>query len=251
MPLRPIQIVPLPGLPEIAPGADLAALIAAAVQRNNLNIAGGDIFVVTQKIVSKAEGRIVQLDSILPSEKAKRFALEFEKDPRLIELVLREARCIVRMERGLIIAETQHGFVCANAGVDTSNAPPGTAILLPEAPDGSAETLRQRLSAACGVEVGVIISDTFGRPWREGLVNVAIGVAGIAPLADYRATRDTSGKILQSTVLAVADELASAAELAMGKSKNVPVAIIKGLASRGGQGTGRDLIRPAERDLFR
>jgi len=251
VPLRPIQIVPVPGLPEIATGDDLAALIAGALEEGELCVAGGDIFVVTQKIVSKAEGRIVQLGSVLPSERAKRWALKYEKDPRLIELVLREARRIVRMERGLIIAETRHGFVCANAGVDTSNAPAETAILLPEDPDRSAEALRQRLTASCAVEIGVIISDTFGRPWREGLVNVAIGVAGIAPLADYRATRDTSGRILQSTVLAVADELASAAELAMGKSENVPVVIVKGYSSGAVRGTGRDLIRPAERDLFR
>lgn len=209
------------------------------------------MFVVAQKIVSKAEGRIVRLDSIEPSERAKMWAAQYGKDARVIELVLKEAARIVKMERGVIIAETPHGFVCANAGVDSSNTPKGTAALLPEDPDRSARKLQAGLSKHFGVPVGVIISDTFGRPWREGLVNVALGVAGIPPLIDYRGRRDAGGKIMQATIIALADELASAAELVMGKFDRVPVAIIQGVATVKRSGKGRELIRPAERDLFR
>jgi coenzyme F420-0:L-glutamate ligase/coenzyme F420-1:gamma-L-glutamate ligase len=246
-----IEIFPVPGLPEIGSGDDLVRLIADAVKAQEFRVAPGDIFVVAQKIVSKAEGRIVRLDSIVPSERAVLWASEWGKEPRVIELVLREAKRIVRMERGVVIAETRHGFVCANAGVDLSNAEEGTAILLPVDPDGSACMLQARLGAEFGVEIGVIVSDTFGRPWREGLVNVALGVAGIAPLIDYRGMRDATGKLLQATIIAAADELASAAELAMGKSDRVPVAIIRGVRMTTRAGSGRDLIRPAEKDLFR
>ena len=206
---------------------------------------------VAQKIVSKAEGRIVRLDSIKPSVQATMWAAQYGKDARVIELVLKEAARIVKMERGVIVAETRHGFVCANAGVDTSNTPKGTAALLPEDPDRSARNLQAELSKLFGMPVGVIISDTFGRPWREGLVNVALGVAGIAPLIDYRGRRDAGGKVMQATIIALADELASAAELVMRKFDRVPVAIIQGAAGVKRSGKGRDLIRPAERDLFR
>ncbi|HYK78902.1 MAG TPA: coenzyme F420-0:L-glutamate ligase [Micropepsaceae bacterium] len=246
----PIQIFPLPGLPEIQPGDDLARLILGAVRMQDFRVAAGDVFVVAQKIVSKAEGRIVILDAIVPSTRAEKWAEEWGKDSRVIELVLREAKRIVRMERGVIVAETSHGFVCANAGIDLSNADEGTAILLPEDPDASARALQTRLGENLGVDIGIIISDTFGRPWREGLVNVALGVAGIAPLIDYRGERDANGKLLQATIIAMADELASAAELVMGKADRVPVAIIRGIA-RAGNGSGRDLIRPEARDLFR
>ena len=246
-----IQIIPLVGLPEIAPGDDLSRLLLDAVKRQDLRIGEGDLFVVAQKIVSKAEGKIVRLDSIQPSERAERWAADYQKDPRVIELVLTEASRIVRMERGVIVAETRHGFVCANAGVDVSNAPDGTAILLPDDPDRSARTLQARLEEHLGVHVAVIISDSFGRPWREGLVNVALGVAGIAPLVDYRGQHDASGKTLQATVIARADELAAAAELVMGKIDRVPVAIVQGAASAEESGSGRDLIRPAAADLFR
>jgi coenzyme F420-0:L-glutamate ligase/coenzyme F420-1:gamma-L-glutamate ligase len=164
--------------------------------------------------------------------------------------VLRNAKRIIRMERGVIIAETQHGFVCANAGIDLSNADEGTAILLPEDPDASARALQTRLGESLGADIGVIISDTFGRPWREGLVNVALGVAGVGSLIDYRGARDANGKLLQATIIAMADELASAAELVMGKADRVPVAIIRGVA-KGPSGSGRGLIRPEETDLFR
>lgn len=245
-----IHIFPVTGLPEVKAGDDLPHLIIGAL-KTAPPLSTGDIVVVAQKIVSKAEGRFVRLESMNPSERAIRWASEYQKDARVIELVLREARRIVRMERGVIVAETHHGFVCANAGVDVSNVPEGTALLLPEDPDRSALHIYARLKETFGIDIGVIISDTFGRPWREGLVNVALGVAGIAPLLDYRGTRDASGKLLQATWIALADEIASAAELVMGKTDGVPVAIVKGLNTPSGSGAGRDLIRPAEHDIFR
>ena len=247
----PVQIIPLTGLPEVAPGDDIARLLAEAAERQGLVLNQGDVFVVAQKIVSKAEGRIVRLDSIEPSARAKRWAAEYQKDPRVIELVLREASSIVRMERGVIIAQTRHGFICANAGVDVSNVPGETASLLPENPDRSARTLQEQLVRVFGVHLAVIISDTFGRPWREGLVNVALGIAGMNPLVDYRSQRDAHGKTLRATVIALADELAAAGGLVMGKPDRVPVAVVQGMAVSQGKGSGRDLIRPAERDLFR
>ena len=251
MPQSTIQIFPLLGLPEVKPGDDLARLIVEAAAKNDLRVTEGDILVVAQKIVSKAEGRIVPLNSIAPSERAHAWAQAWSKDARLVELVLRESARIVRMEKGIIISETAHGFVCANAGVDVSNAPEECAILLPLDPDASARALQSRLSEAFGVSIGVIVSDTFGRAWREGLVNVALGVAGLTPLLDYRGARDANGKMLQATVIAVADEIAAAAELAMGKADRVPVVLVRGVAPKSRDGSGRDLIRPAERDLFR
>jgi coenzyme F420-0:L-glutamate ligase/coenzyme F420-1:gamma-L-glutamate ligase len=201
--------------------------------------------------VSKAEGRLVKLDSIVPSQRAKDWGAEFARDPHLVELVLREARSILRMERGIIIAETGHGFICANAGVDASNAPDGYAILLPQDPDASARHLKHRLEKEFGVVLGIIVSDSFGRPWREGLVNVALGVAGLSPLLDYRGRNDTAGKVLTATVIATADELASAAELVTGKLARIPVALIRGADLSGRHGSGRDLLRAPENDLFR
>jgi coenzyme F420-0:L-glutamate ligase / coenzyme F420-1:gamma-L-glutamate ligase len=250
VPHAPIHITALAELPEIAPGDDLSALIVEAVKRQDLPINNGDIFVVAHKIVSKAEGKIVWLDSIQPSKRAEQWAAEYQKDPRVIELVLLESSRIVRMERGVIVAETRHGFICANAGVDVSNAPNGGAILLPEDPDRSARAMQIRLTNNFGVHVAVIIADSFGRPWREGLVNVALGVAGLAPLVDYRGKRDASGKVLQATLIAKADELAAAAELVMGKIDRVPVAIVQGVVSDDQAGSGRDLIRSAATDIF-
>ena len=247
----PVEIHPLPGLPEIRPGDDIAAAIVHAARASDIRIAENDVFVVAQKIVSKSEGRIVLLDRVVPSERARLWAEKWNKDARVVELVLRESKRIVRMERGVVIAETPHGFVCANAGVDVSNADEGTAILLPENPDASARALHSALSATFACHVGVIVSDTFGRAWREGLVNVALGVAGLAPLLDYRGQADANGKPLQATVIAVADELASAAELVTGKSDRIPVAIIRGANIAGRVGSGADLIRPADKDLFR
>jgi coenzyme F420-0:L-glutamate ligase/coenzyme F420-1:gamma-L-glutamate ligase len=239
----PVRIVGLKGLPEVRPGDDIAALI-----RSKTGVIEEDtIVVVAQKIVSKAEGAIVDLRSIVPSDLAKNWASQFGKDARLIELVLRESRRIVRMDRDILIAETRHGFVTANAGIDQSNVPgEHFATTLPVDPDASARRIREGLG--CGA---VIISDTFGRPWREGLVNVAIGVSGIDPLADLRGERDRSGRELHATLLAVADELAAAAGLAMPKAAGVPVALITGFAWKRVEGSARSLRRAPERDLFR
>jgi coenzyme F420-0:L-glutamate ligase/coenzyme F420-1:gamma-L-glutamate ligase len=239
------------GLPEITPGADLAALIASAFASEGRRVESGDVLVVAQKIVSKAEGAMVRLDDVVPSPIAAQWAAQLAKDARVVELILRESRRIVRMDRGVLIAETRHGFVCANAGVDTSNVPPGCATLLPDDPDASAERLRSALSASVGCPVAVIVSDTFGRPWREGLVNVALGVAGVQPLLDYRGTEDSYGRPLTSTLIALADELAAAAEMVMKKSARTPVAMVRGAAEWAGQGTGRMLMRDPSHDLFR
>lgn len=246
-----IRIIGIPGVPEVKTGDDLAALIADAVRRASIEIASGDIFVVTQKVVSKAEGRLVRLADVTPSPLARCWAADLGKDPRIIEVVLGEARRIVRMDRGVLIAETAHGFVCANAGVDASNVSEGSVALLPRDPDASARGLCGALCKAFDRPVAVIISDTFGRPWREGVVNVALGVAGVDPLVDYRGQTDPHGHLLQTTVVASADELAAAAELVMGKTAGVPVAIIQGSRCRQGEGSGRALLRPADRDLFR
>jgi len=251
MPASTIQIVPVPGLPEMRSGDDIAALIVSRLRQLDLVVSPGDVFVVAQKIVSKAEGRLVSLNEIVPSQRAAEWAQKWDKDARVIELVLRESKTILRMERGIIVSETKHGFICANAGVDASNTAENTAVLLPENPDQSAHALQDALQRVFDVRLGVIISDTFGRAWREGLVNVALGVAGLPALIDYRGQRDGDGKLLNATLIGAADELASAAELVMGKADRVPVAIIRGFAPSAPQGTGRDLIRPKERDLFR
>ncbi len=251
MPNPQIHIHGVPGIGEIVPGDDLGERIVRAVNGSGLRIGAEDVFVVSQKIVSKAEGRIVRLDTIEPSPLARRWATEHHKDPRIVEVILRESRRIVRMDRGILIAETHHGFICANAGVDASNAAPGTVTLLPEDPDRSAASLKGQLEEAFGARLAVIISDTFGRPWREGLVNVALGVAGLAPLLDLRGQTDGFGRPLQVTIIAVADELAAAAELVKGKTDCVPVAIVQGFRVAGTEGSGRDLLRPADQDLFR
>jgi len=215
------------------------------------SVESGDVFVVAQKIVSKAEGAIRRLDEVAPSAMAIAWAKETGKDARLVEVILGEARRIVRMDRGILIAETRHGFVCANAGVDSSNVEPGFATVLPEDPDASAERLRKALSDGFGQPVAVIVSDTFGRAWREGVVNVALGVAGLMPLLDYRGGSDSFDRPLTSTVIALADELASAAEIVTRKSAGTPVAIVRGAAEWAGDGNGRMLIRDPSRDLFR
>jgi len=239
-----ISIRPVEGLPEIEQGADLGELIAGRAE-----LADRDILVVAQKAVSKAEGRVVRLDDVEPSERARELA--GDQDPRRIEVILREAARIVRSRPPLVIAETQHGFVCASAGVDSSNAPEaGTVVLLPVNPDASAQRLRDRLRELAGAEVGVIVSDSFGRPWRQGTTDVAIGLAGIRPLLDLKGTLDRAGYELHATVIAVADELAGAAELVLGKTGGVPAAVIRGYDASG-EGSARDLVMPAERDLFR
>ena len=243
--------MPVFGLPEIVPGVDLAALLHTALVDQGTAPQDGDILVVTQKIVSKAEGCIVQLDDVEPSALAIEWATRWDKDARVVELVLRQSRRIVRMDRGVIICETHHGLVCANAGVDCSNVGGDRATLLPPDPDASAERLRSALSAASGARVGVIISDTFGRAWREGQTNVAIGVAGVEALRHFEGQRDPTGYELRVTMLATADELAGAAELVMGKVDAVPVALIRGLARALSQGKASELVRPAGNDLFR
>ena len=212
----------------------------------------GDVVVVTHKVVSKAEGRLVDLATVEPSALAKGFAARYEKDPSQIEVVLRESKRIVRMDRGIIISETHQGFVCANAGVDASNVPGDeTVCLLPLDPDASARRLRDALASLAGGDLAVIVSDSFGRAWRHGITNVAIGVAGMEPLADYRGERDPYGYPLTASVLAVADEIAAAAELVMGKTKGIPVAVVRNYPYERGSGTGRDLLMEPERDLFR
>ena len=242
-----MRVLPVEGIPEIRPGDDLAALVAEAA-----DVRADDIVVVTHKIVSKAEGRLVDLRTVEPSALAKAFAARHGKDPRQIEVVLRESRRIVRMDRGLIISETHHGFVCANAGVDASNVPGDEVVcLLPVDPDASSARLRERLAQRAGSDLAVIVSDSFGRPWRDGITNVAIGVAGLRSLVDYRGETDPHGFPLEASVLAVADELAAAAELVMGKTAGIPIAIVRGYPYERAAGTGRALIMPPERDLFR
>ena len=239
-----IEIAPVEGLPEIRAGNDLAALIAERAELRD-----GDVLVVAHKVVSKAEGRIVRLADVEPSEEARRLAAG--EDPRRIEVILRESKRIVRTRPPLVIAETRHGFVCASAGVDASNAPePGTVVLLPEDPDASAGLLRERLGELSGAEIGVIVSDSFGRAWRLGTTDVAIGLSGIRPLLDLEGERDPVGYELHATVIAVADELATAAELVLGKTAGTPAAVIRCVDARG-EGNARELVIPEERDLFR
>lgn len=249
---RELRLIGVTGLPEIVPGGDLASLIMNAASRQGTPIEEGDVLVVTQKVVSKAEGRLVNLKTVKPSPFARHFAQAYHKDARLVEVVLRESRRIVRMDRGILIAETRHGFVCANAGVDASNvAQTETVALLPEDPDRSAEAIRAAVRERLGVEVAVVISDSFGRPWREGVGNVAVGVAGMLALHDYTGQQDPGGYTLRVTVMAVADELAAAAELAMGKLGRVPVVIVRGYDYPQGCGKATDLVRAPELDMFR
>lgn len=247
-----LRVIGLAGLPEVRPGDDISALILEAAERQGIRLRRtGDVVVVTQKIVSKAEGRVVALADVAPGPEAAMLAQETEKDPRVVELILRESRRIVRQAGPVLITETRHGFVCANAGVDASNVGQGLVALLPEDPDRSAAEIRAGLRERTGLEVAVVISDTFGRPWREGHTNVAVGIAGMEAFADYVGQVDPYGYELRVSVLAVADELAGAAELVMGKLSGVPAAIVRGYEYPKGPGTARDMIRPAERDLFR
>jgi len=246
------EVIGIEGIGEVRPGDDVAALIVDAAARQRTPLAAGDVVVISQKIVSKSEGRLVRLTDVTPTPAALSMAGHLDRDPRLVEVILRESRRIVRMDRGILIAETHHGWVCANAGVDQSNVDADTVALLPEDPDGSARALRERFSAAAGGDVAVVIADTFGRPWREGLTNIAIGVAGFAPLKSYLGERDPAGRPLQATILALADELASAAEPVMGKLDRVPAAIVRGLLLPSDDGSGsKSLLRDPARDLFR
>jgi coenzyme F420-0:L-glutamate ligase/coenzyme F420-1:gamma-L-glutamate ligase len=245
--LRQVDLIGVDGILEVNPGDDLAELI-----RTRVKLLAGDVVVVAQKVVSKAEGRMRHLADVTAGEEAVRLAshLIAQPDPRLVQVILDESVRVVRSER-ILITETRHGFVCANGGVDHSNIPGSDVVtLLPDDPDASADRLRQRLAKTTGVTVGVIVSDTFGRPWRMGIVNVALGIAGLPALLDLRGSRDDAGKELHATVLALADEVAAAAGLVMGKTRRTPVVVVRGLELEG-SGTGRDLIRPATEDLFR
>lgn len=247
-----VRIIPVRGIGEVRTGEQLAEIILTALAQYDQPLADNDIVVVTQKIVSKAEGRIVDPDTFEPSHMAEMAAAQGHKDARYYEVVLRESRRIVKMDRGVLVTETHHGLICANAGVDELNVSGGrTVTLLPVDPDASARALRSALREHAGVDVAVIISDLFGRPWREGQVNIAIGVAGIAPLTDYAGQQDRYGYTMQASILAVADELASAAELVMGKIDAVPVAIVRGYAYTPTEASAKALIRAPEKDLFR
>jgi coenzyme F420-0:L-glutamate ligase/coenzyme F420-1:gamma-L-glutamate ligase len=251
-----IQLIPIDGIGEVVPGDDLGALLAAALGAAGIGLTDDDVVVVTQKVVSKAEGRVVDLASVEPREQASEWATRWEKDARQVELVLRESAEVVRWGEGLIISRTRHGFVCANAGVDVSNTGRQAgerATLLPEDPDASARAIRDRLAELLGARPAVLVTDSFGRPWRDGITDVTIGAAGIDVLADLRGTADADGRELHATVVAVADELASAAELAAGKSAGRPVVVIRGYpyARPDGDDLGaRPLIMERSRDLF-
>jgi coenzyme F420-0:L-glutamate ligase/coenzyme F420-1:gamma-L-glutamate ligase len=248
-----VRIIPVRGVGEVRPGDDLADLLLTALDAAGQTFAPGDVLVVTQKVVSKAEGRLLNPSQVEPSAFAHQVAAQGRKDAAYYEVVLRESRRIVKMANGVLITETPHGLICANSGVDESNVAGGQIVsLLPEDPDRSAAQLRAAIREATGVTVAVIISDTFGRPWREGQVNVAIGCAGIAPLNDYAGVSDPYGYTMQATLIAIADELASAAELAMGKIDGVPAAIVRGYAyTPSEEATARRLIRDPRFDLFR
>jgi len=249
-----VQLIGLSEVPEVTPGMDLAPVILDAARASDLLLRDDDILIVTHKVVSKAEGRLVNLREIEPSDLAQRFANQWGKDARQVEVVLRESARIVRMDRGIIIAQTRHGFVCANAGVDASNvAGEEIVCLLPEDPDASAAELREAVQREVGVRPAVIITDSFGRPWRQGIVNVAIGVAGIQALADYRGQPDDHGRVMNVSVIAIADELASAAELVTGKLGRCPFVVARGYISPGNsnEGRGADLLMDASTDLFR
>jgi coenzyme F420-0:L-glutamate ligase/coenzyme F420-1:gamma-L-glutamate ligase len=251
-----IVVLALAGIGEIRIRDDLGDIIGNAIARTPgaLPLSDTDVLVVTQKIVSKAEGAVVDLTGVVPGKEALEFARRYERDPRQVQVVLNEARRIVRMENGVLITETPHGFVCANGGVDASNVGPDSGslvTLLPRDPDASAAGIRAAVRARHGVDVPVIVSDSFGRPWRWGIVDVAIGVSGLLPLDDLRGVPDADGRVMRSTVRAVADELASAAELVLGKTAGRPVALVRGAAFTRGEGSIRDLVMPAVNDLFR
>jgi coenzyme F420-0:L-glutamate ligase/coenzyme F420-1:gamma-L-glutamate ligase len=238
-----LTIAPVQGLPELGEGDDLAQLIT-----ERADLQDGDVLVVAQKAISKVEGRVVRLEDVEPSALA--LELAGEGDPRRIEVILREAKRVVRTRGALIITETHHGFICASSGVDASNAPePGAVVLLPVDPDASAARLRSALGELTGCDVGVVVSDSFGRPWRQGTTDICVGAAGIEVLRDLTGARDPNGYELKSTVIAIADEIAGAAELVMGKLDRTPVAVVRGLEAAG-HGTARDVVMPSERNLF-
>jgi coenzyme F420-0:L-glutamate ligase/coenzyme F420-1:gamma-L-glutamate ligase len=245
------EVIGIEGIGEVRPGDDIARIVVEAAARQRTPLAAADVLVLSQKVVSKSEGRLLRLSEITPSLMAETFAAELGRDPRLIEVILRESRRIVRMDRGVLVTETRHGWVCANAGVDQSNVDADMVALLPEDSDRSARRIREALRTLIGGDVHVIIADTFGRPWREGLVNIAIGVAGFAPLKSYLGDRDPAGRPLQATILAIADELAGAAEPVMGKLDRIPAALVRGLPLAPSEEGSKALLRDPARDLFR
>jgi coenzyme F420-0:L-glutamate ligase/coenzyme F420-1:gamma-L-glutamate ligase len=245
------EVIGVEGIGEIQPGDDIARIVVEAAERQRTPLTTGDVVVLSQKIVSKSEGRLLRLPDITPSPMATTFAAGLGRDPRLIEVILRESRRVVRMDRGVLVTETHHGWVCANSGVDQSNVDADVVALLPVDPDGSARAFRDAVRARTRTEVHVIVADTFGRPWREGLVNVAIGVAGFAPILSYLGQQDPAGRPLQATILAVADELAAAAEPVMGKLDRIPAAIVRGLPLTPSEEGSKALLRDPARDLFR
>jgi coenzyme F420-0:L-glutamate ligase/coenzyme F420-1:gamma-L-glutamate ligase len=250
-----LSVIALDGIPEIRPGDDLAALLIAALRATPgvQPLAEDDVLVVTQKVVSKAEGALVDLETVAPRPEAVAFAERWDRDARQLEVVLREASRVVRMANGVLITETRHGFICANGGVDASNIGPESGhvvTLLPNDPDASADRIRAAVMSAFGVDVPVIVSDSFGRPWRWGIMDVAIGVSGIIPLDDMRGKPDADGRIMHSTVRATADEIATAAELALGKATRRPVALVRGANPTRGEGRIADVLMPREFDLF-
>src|SRR6516225_5333889 len=252
MPARQIRVIPVPLAAEIRPGDSLIETLLESLRRKRVSLAPGDILVVKHKIVSKSEGQLVRLDTVQPSRAARSWASRFGLDARVSALALREAKQVIRRKNGVLITETRHGFICANSGVDVSNVDGGEhALLLPKDPDRSAARLRAAVKKKLGVTVAVIISDSFGRPWREGLTEVAIGVAGMKAIEDYRARRDPHGYELRVTLDAVADELACAAGLVAGKLSRTPFVIIRGFPYQPGRGGYRSLLRPAAQDLFR
>jgi coenzyme F420-0:L-glutamate ligase/coenzyme F420-1:gamma-L-glutamate ligase len=246
-----IEVIPLEGIPEVARGDDLAAMVLDAVGRGSLTLRDGDVVVVKHKIVSKAEGRLVKLDRVVPGKRAKELAAREGKDPRLVELMLAESSRVVRAAHGVIITETKQGFVCANAGIDQSNVGKGSVALLPLDPDRSARRLRRALEARTGRALAVVVTDTFGRPWRLGQTDVAIGCSGVLPLVRYAGKKDRFGYELRVTEPSVVDEIAGAAELAIGKLKGIPAAIVRGAEYARGEKGVKSMLMPPERDLFR
>ncbi len=247
-----LRLIPIQVAGEIHPGDSLAEKLLVSLRDNDLAIEPGDILVVKHKIVSKSEGRIVDLASITPSTDSIAWARQYSLDARVVELALRESRAVIRRKNGVLITETQHGFLCANSGVDVSNVDGGShALLLPEDPDRSASNLRRAIKKRSGLAIPVIITDSFGRPWREGLTEFCIGIAGMKPLRDDRGRRDSHGYKLSASVEAIADELACAAGLVCGKLNRAPACIIRGFRYESGRASAKDLLRPAATDLFR
>lgn len=249
--MRRLEIAGLEGLGEVQRGDSIGALIVAACAKQGVVLADQDVLVVAHKIVSKAEGQVLQLEEVEPSPRAVELAKELGKEARVLEVILRESRRIIRIGGGTIIVETHHGFICANAGVDLSNVGLGKIALLPRDPDGSARKIREEVKGGVGASPAIIISDSFGRPWRLGTVDIAVGVAGLKPFQDDRGSTDPYGYELKASVAAVADELAGAAEIVMGKKGQTPVVIVRGYERKGEDGSAKELLRPEAEDLFR